>query len=162
VAASEVRETTGFLIWPAAQVWVGAETVTSLIEAHGVAPDVMVIPTWQGVPGWPILLPSGALDGLADLPGELPLGDAVARLGGAGLGAWPVSLGDPGTVLDVTTPRDQLPAYAGPPAPVSGRAHEWGDAIEAAEHAGAGAGPAPVPWRAAPAETDTANEAEKT
>jgi CTP:molybdopterin cytidylyltransferase MocA len=160
VAASEVRETTAFLAWPAAQVWVGAETVTSLIEAHGVAPDVMVVPTWQNDPGWPILLPATALDGLGQLPGTLPVGDAVAQLGSAGLGAWPVGLGDPGTVLDAATPRDQLPEYSGPPAPVSGRAHEWGDAVEAAENTDADVGPSPVPWRTSPAETATETDAE--
>ena len=38
-ALAEVGDTTGFLLWPARMTWVGAETVTSLIEAHGVNRD---------------------------------------------------------------------------------------------------------------------------
>ena len=35
VALDEVRDTSGALIWPARMAWVGPETVTSMIEAHG-------------------------------------------------------------------------------------------------------------------------------
>ena len=35
LALAEVRETSAVLIWPARMTWVGPETVTSLIEAHG-------------------------------------------------------------------------------------------------------------------------------
>ena len=34
-ALAEVHDTTAVLIWPARMTWVGPETITSLIEAHG-------------------------------------------------------------------------------------------------------------------------------
>jgi hypothetical protein len=37
-----------------------------------------------------------------------------------------LDLGDPGTVHDATTPRDQLPPYEGPTSPPAGHTHEWG------------------------------------
>src|SRR5262245_43348142 len=52
VAAGEVRDVTGVLIWPARMVWVGPETVTSLIEAHGIASDDVLRPDYEGDPGW--------------------------------------------------------------------------------------------------------------
>ena len=44
VARGEVRDLTGVLIWPARLVWVGPETVTSLIEAHGTAQGAVLAP----------------------------------------------------------------------------------------------------------------------
>ena len=35
---AEVRDTTAVLLWPARMTWVGPETITSLIEAHGTGP----------------------------------------------------------------------------------------------------------------------------
>src|SRR4249920_558115 len=56
LAADEVHDLTAVLLWPARMIWVGPETVTSLIEAHGTARDTMLRPAWHGEPGWPVLL----------------------------------------------------------------------------------------------------------
>jgi hypothetical protein len=37
-----------------------------------------------------------------------------------------IELGDPGIVLGLDTPRDELPAFDGPPEPPAGHRHEWG------------------------------------
>ena len=58
VATSEVRDLTGALIWPARMVWVGPETVTSLIEAHGTAGSDVLRPDYDGEAGWPVLVPA--------------------------------------------------------------------------------------------------------
>jgi CTP:molybdopterin cytidylyltransferase MocA len=57
VATGLVRETDAALIWPARLCWVGPETVTSLIEAHGTAPLAVLRPAYRDEPGWPLLLP---------------------------------------------------------------------------------------------------------
>jgi GT2 family glycosyltransferase len=58
VALGEVHETTAVLIWPARMTWVGPETITSLIEAHGTDEEALLRPAWHDDPGWPVLLPS--------------------------------------------------------------------------------------------------------
>ena len=58
LALAEVRETSAVLIWPARMTWVGPETVTSLIEAHGTDAATILRPAWDGTPGWPVLVPS--------------------------------------------------------------------------------------------------------
>src|SRR6476661_3552194 len=47
VAMAEVRDITGALIWPARMVWVGPETITSLIEAHGTAAGTVLRPDYD-------------------------------------------------------------------------------------------------------------------
>jgi hypothetical protein len=37
-----------------------------------------------------------------------------------------IDLGDPGTVIDGATRREDLPAYEGPADPSGGRSNEWG------------------------------------
>ena len=49
-------------------------------------------------------------------------------LAAAGAELVAVDTGDPGTTHDLSTPFDQLPAYAGPPEPVAGNPPEWGAA----------------------------------
>ncbi len=44
LALGEVRDTAAVLIWPARMTWVGPETVTSLIEAHGTDVDAILRP----------------------------------------------------------------------------------------------------------------------
>lgn len=126
VALQEVRDTSGALIWPARMVWVGPETVTSLIEAHGPNGDALLSPTYDDAAGWPVLLPLEALPALravgADrmpsvIPGELVAGGVPQRL---------IALGDPGTTIDRDTPRSELPPYTGPSEPAGGHVHEWG------------------------------------
>jgi CTP:molybdopterin cytidylyltransferase MocA len=147
VAAAEVNGTDGVLVWPSGHVWVDAETVTSLIEAHGLATDRVVIPTWSDRPGWPVLIPAAALEVLRALPPTTAVIRAFAELAGAGFGSWPVNLGDPGAVLDASTSRDALPAYEGPPEPVrGGGAREWGAAVADEPEDTPLAGPALAPY----------------
>ena len=128
LAAAEVGDLTGALLWPARMVWVGPETITSLIEAHGVARDTMLRPTWQGEPGWPVLLPLSGLDALRSVPPDIMPPDIVERLA-ATLPTRDVDLGDPGVTHDVDTPFEALPAYDGPPDPPAGHTHEWGEDV---------------------------------
>src|SRR5258708_16889280 len=55
VARAEIVETDAVLLWPARMTWVGPETVTSMIELHGTAPGVLLRPTCQADPAWPVL-----------------------------------------------------------------------------------------------------------
>lgn len=133
LARAEVRETTGVLLWPARMVWVGAETVTSLIEAHGPDPGSVLLPAWQGESGWPVLVPLEHLDALRQVaPTLMPL-DVIHAL----VQAVPnraVEMGDPGVLYDADTPISELPRYEGPPEPPAGHAHEWGaDVVAEAE-----------------------------
>jgi CTP:molybdopterin cytidylyltransferase MocA len=137
-ARREVDGTDAALLWPGTFVHLDAETVTSLIEAHGVDPGTALVPTYDGTPGWPLLLPtahaaaaSTSAGSLADLPGALRAAGVPTRL---------VELGDPGITHDLATPPDDLPAFAGPPEPVGGAAHDWGERIPAADPS-----PAPPP-----------------
>jgi len=128
LAAAEVRDLTAVLLWPARMVWVGPETVTSLIEAHGVARDAILRPTWHGEPGWPVLLPVTAIEALRATPPDVMPPAVVDRLA-ALLPTREVELGDPGVTHDVDTAQDDLPAYEGPPDPPAGHTHEWGDDV---------------------------------
>lgn len=146
VAIATIRETDGAILWPARMAWVGAETVTSLIEAHGIRPEALVSPTWEGQRGWPVLLPAAALGLLRDeTPDRMPdeiVGDLVA----AGLPDLRLDLGDPGAVLDASVPREDLPPYQGPAAPVSGLVHEWGAPIADEADDAPLSGPALAPY----------------
>jgi CTP:molybdopterin cytidylyltransferase MocA len=130
VALAEVGDTTGCLIWPARMTWVGAETVTSLIEAHGVQRATVLRPAWHGEPGWPVLVPVVHLDTLRGIaPNRMPpeiIDDLTATVP-----SRVVDLGDPGVVHDVDTPREDLPAYEGPSDPPAGHTHEWGSDVVA-------------------------------
>ncbi len=130
VAAAEVRDLTAALIWPAKMVWVGPETVTSLIEAHGVNPGVMLRPAWHGDPGWPVLLPLVHLDALAALPPGLMPPTVIETLA-ATIPTQVIDLGDPGVTHDVDTALAELPAYEGPPDPPGRQNHEWGEDVAA-------------------------------
>jgi CTP:molybdopterin cytidylyltransferase MocA len=148
LARDEVHETTAVLLWPARMTWVGPETVTSLIEAHGMDPETMLRPAWQGVAGWPVLLPTAALDHLrAVRPEKMPpeVIEEVATYVPTRL----VDLGDPGVQYDADTPVGELPPYEGPPEPPGGHTHEWGDDVARRgvdeEVPGEGRGLAPLP-----------------
>jgi CTP:molybdopterin cytidylyltransferase MocA len=151
VALGEVRETTAALIWPARMTWVGPETVTSMIEAHGVA-DGMLLPTFEGEAGWPVLLPVAALDALRGVGSDRMPPDVVGDLRAAGIVASELDLGDPGTTHDRSTARIDLPPYVGPSGPAGGHVHEWGAGLAEAED-GPLEGPALAPY--APAGIDT-------
>jgi len=130
VAMAEVADTTAVLLWPAHMTWVGPETITSLIEAHGTARDSLLRPTWHGDPGWPVLLPTSqvaALRGVA--PDRMP-SDVIEDLASV-VPVRLVEVGDPGVVFDVETDPADLPAYEGPPDPPAGHTHEWGEGVTA-------------------------------
>ena len=130
LALAEVRDTTAVLLWPARLTWVGPETITTLIEAHGLDHATVLRPAWQGEPGWPVLLPTAHLPALrAIAPDRMPP-DIIANLV-ATLPSRIVDVGDPGVTHDADTDRDALPAYEGPPDPPGGRSHEWGADVAA-------------------------------
>lgn len=130
LAMAEVRDTTAVLLWPARMTWVGPETVTSLIEAHGLDGETLLRPAWLGEPGWPILLPTARLAALvAVAPTRMPP-DVIEDLAAA-IPSRIVDLGDPGVTHDVDTARGDLPAYEGPPDPPAGHTHEWGADVAA-------------------------------
>ena len=128
-AVSLVAETDAALVWPARMAWVDAETVTSLIAAHGDDRLTVLRPAWGGEAGWPILLPLAHLDAFASLAPDRMPDDLFADLAASGVPFRAVETGDPGTVHDVSTPRADLPPYDGPPEPADAHAHEWGAAI---------------------------------
>jgi CTP:molybdopterin cytidylyltransferase MocA len=147
LATAEVTDTTAVLLWPARMAWVGPETITSLIEAHGTDPATLLRPGWDGEAGWPVLLPLTALDHLRAVEADVmppAIVDELTRH----LPARVVDVGDPGTHFDVETPYADLPPYEGPPQPPAGHTHEWGDGVEAGvdeDVPGEGRGLAPYP-----------------
>ncbi|HET7030944.1 MAG TPA: NTP transferase domain-containing protein [Candidatus Limnocylindrales bacterium] len=152
VAAAEVHELTGALIWPARLTWVGPETVTSLIEAHGVAPGRILTPTFEGETGWPALLPIAALDALRAVATDRMPADVMADLAAAGVAMTALDLGDPGSTHDRSTARRDLPPYVGPSGPAGGHVHEWGAAMAETED-GPLEGPSLAPYAPAGIET---------
>jgi CTP:molybdopterin cytidylyltransferase MocA len=126
VAQAGIVETDAVLLWPARLAWVGPETVTSLIERHGPDHDAILRPTWEGEPGWPILVPTAALAALRSVASDRMPADIIADLAAAGTPVVDVPLGDPGVALDIGTARIDLPAYIGPIEPSAGHVHEWG------------------------------------
>lgn len=129
LALAEVRETSGFLVWPARMTWVGPETVTSLIETHGVAPGDVLRPAWDGTPGWPVLIPAASIGAIRGVAADRLPPDIIETLVATAPSRL-VEVGDPGVVLDADTPFNDLPPYDGPPDPPAGHTHEWGDGFE--------------------------------
>jgi CTP:molybdopterin cytidylyltransferase MocA len=125
LACAEVEATQAALLWPAQMGWLDAETVTSLIEAHGPDRDAVLRPAFRGVPGWPLLVPVGRLPALRTLAATLGP-EAVSEALDAMPPSRVVELGDPGIVLGLDTPRADLPPFEGPPEPAADRRHEWG------------------------------------
>ena len=130
LAMAEVRDTTAVLLWPARMTWVGPETITSLIEAHGTDPDTMLRPAWHGDPGWPVLVPTAHLAILRSVAADRMPPEVVEDLAAA-IASRIVEVGDPGVVHDVDTAPADLPAYEGPPDPPAGHTHEWGTDVTA-------------------------------
>jgi CTP:molybdopterin cytidylyltransferase MocA len=157
LARQEVSDISGVLLWPGRMTWVGPESITSLIEAHGVQAASMLRPGWHGEAGWPVLLPMASLDHLrAVAPDRMPpdVIDEVSRH----VAMRVIEVGDPGVTMDVDTPFGDLPPYEGPPDPPGGHTHEWGEAV--AERGvdedvpGEGRGLAPYPQAADDAAVD--------
>jgi CTP:molybdopterin cytidylyltransferase MocA len=149
VAIGEVVETDAVLIWPARMTWVGPETVTSLIELHGTAPDRLLRPTWEGDTGWPVLVPVAALEALRSSPSDRMPPAIVDGLLAAGVPHRAVDLGDPGVTYDRDTAPADLPAYIGPEEPIAGHVHEWGAQAADAADEGPLEGPALAPYEPA-------------
>jgi CTP:molybdopterin cytidylyltransferase MocA len=152
VAAAEVRDVDAALIWPARMVWVSPETVTSLIEAHGVDLQTMLRPAYEGEPGWPVLIPSARAALLADVaPDRMP--DMILDdLRAAGLPVRAIELGDPGVIHDAGVTRADLPPYLGPSEPAARHTHEWGAAAADDPDESPIEGPALAPYEQAEAE----------
>ncbi len=152
VALAEVGDTDAFLLWPARLAWVGPETVTSLIELHGTEAGSLLRPTWDGEPGWPVVLPALDLAALRVVaPDRMPpsiLDDLIS----GGIADYQVDLGDPGVAIDVAVARHDLPPYLGPLEPAAGHTHEWGAAQAEASDDGPLEGPSLAPY--APAGAD--------
>lgn len=152
VAAATVRDVDAALLWPARMVWVGPETVTSLIEAHGIERSKLLRPSYEGEAGWPVLLPRERASILASVPpGRMP-DEIVADLVAAGVPSRSIELGDPGVIHDASVPRSDLPAYSGPLEPAAPHSHEWGAALADNADDSPLEGPALAPYGQAAAE----------
>jgi hypothetical protein len=144
-AAGDVRDTTAVLLWPARMIWVGAETVTSLIEAHGTDPESALRPSWRDEAGWPALVPLSRLDQLRLVSPSLGPNEAIDAFCGS-VPSRTIELGDPGVVFDADTAEADLPPYEGPSVPAGGHVHEWGEDVEGiVDTRGEGRGLAPYP-----------------
>jgi CTP:molybdopterin cytidylyltransferase MocA len=155
VAATEVQGTDGAIVWPARMTWVGPETITSLIEAHGTNPDSIVQPAFEAEPGWPILFPVDRLDDMRAIAADRMPDEVFADLDRTGIPRLTLDLGDPGTAHDRDTPRSSLPPYVGPGEPAGGHVHEWGAVVADTPDDAPLEGPALAPYGQA-AEGDTA------
>jgi CTP:molybdopterin cytidylyltransferase MocA len=123
-----VTETEAALVFPARLAWVDAETVTTLIAAHGSDREAVIRPAWNGTLGWPALVPVRRLDALRKLATDRMPDELLEDLEATGLPVTRVESGDPGVIHDVSTARADLPPYDGPPEPADAHAHEWGAA----------------------------------
>lgn len=146
VAQGIVHGVDGALVWPARMGWVGPETVTSMIEAHGMQPGTVLRPAYQGEAGWPVLLPPDGVAALASVARDRMPEDIVADVIASGVPSATLDLGDPGTTIDGTTPSSELPPYLGPPEPPAQHRHEWGSAISDAPEDSPLEGPALAPY----------------
>jgi CTP:molybdopterin cytidylyltransferase MocA len=126
VAAAEIHETTGAFVWPARLTWVGPETVTSMIEAHGLEPDAILRPAYDGAAGFPALVPMSAVDRLSGVGANRMPDEVIDDLVAGGLAIHDLELGDPGTIHDRGTAPKDLPPYVGPSEPPRAHTHEWG------------------------------------
>lgn len=124
-AIAEVGDTDAVLIWPGRMAWVDPETVTSLLERHGIDAGAVLRPSFGDV-GWPVLLPLAHVDLLARSGPERSPEDLLSDLEALGVPLRPLELGDPGTVHDSATPLDRQPTYEGPTRPAGGPPPEWG------------------------------------
>lgn len=154
LARERVTETDAVIVWPGRLAWVDAETITTLIEAHGAHRDALLRPRYETELGWPALVPVAHLAALAALAADhMPdvlLDDLVA----GGVPLVPIDTGDPGTHFDLSTPMDQMPDYQGPPEPANGPAPEWGSAAAETPDDAPLEGPALAPYGQATDEGD--------
>jgi CTP:molybdopterin cytidylyltransferase MocA len=154
IASGRVTETEAALVWPGRMVWVDAETVTTLIEAHGADRSALLRPIYNGEVGWPVLLPLELLPSLEAQATDRMPDDLFDDLVAAGAQTRTIDTGDPGVIHDLEIAIGDLPAYGGPPEPVAGPPPEWG--AEAADTADDSplAGPALAPYGQAGEESE--------
>jgi CTP:molybdopterin cytidylyltransferase MocA len=152
VARDTVRDVDAALIWPARMGWVSPETITSMIEAHGIERGALLRPTFEDEDGWPVLIPTAHVAKLDRVAQDRFPDDIVADVIAAGAPVRSIPLGDPGTTHDGTIPRDQLPPYSGPTEPAAPHTHEWGAALADATDESPLEGPALAPYGQAAAE----------
>ncbi len=122
-----VTDTDAALVWPARLAWVDAETVTTLIAAHGQDRSTVIRAAYRGEPGFPVLLPMAHLEAFRGLSPDRMPSDLFADLEAAGVPFRIVETGDPGVTHDVSTAHTDLPPYDGPPEPTE--TPEWGSAV---------------------------------
>lgn len=146
VARGLVTELGGALVWPAGMSWVSPETITSMIEAHGVDRGTLLRPAFDGEDGWPVLIPTRHAGALASVAPERMPDEIIADVIASGVAARSLDLGDPGTTHPGSVPRDQLPAYTGPSEPAAPHSHEWGAALADAAEDSPLEGPALAPY----------------
>ena len=145
VATGLVHETGAALIWPARMTWVDAETVTTLIEAHGADGDSLLRPGHADEPGWPILLPVAGMKELAAVAPDRMPPQIVEELSSR-MPVRVVEVGDPGVIHDRSVSYTELPPYIGPPGPGTDHAHEWGAVVAEGPDEGPLEGPALAPF----------------
>ena len=146
VGADAVTETDAAFIWPGRMVWVDAETVTTMIEAHGAQREALLRPAYEGEPGWPVLLPMTLMDRFETQAADLMPDELVDGMLAGGATISLLDLGDPGTTHDLSTAIDDLPPYDGPAEPGAGPAPEWGAAAADASDEGPLKGPSLAPY----------------
>jgi CTP:molybdopterin cytidylyltransferase MocA len=154
VAAAHVTETDAAFIWPGRLVWADAETVTTLIEAHGARRESILRPRYGDEEGWPTLVPMSALPVLRSQAANLMPDEILAATAAAGIKLESIDMGDPGVNHDIDTPFDQLPAYQGPAEPGAGMPPEWGAAAAEMPDDAPLEGPALAPYSQANEEGD--------
>ena len=154
VAAQHVTETDAALIWPGRMAWVDAETVTTLIEAHGPRREAILRPTYGDQTGWPALVPLAFLPALEGLGADRMPDQLLDDLVDEGAELTTLDTGDPGVAIDIATSIDALPPYQGPPEPGGGPAPEWGAAAAEMPDDSPLEGPALAPYAQASEEGD--------
>lgn len=152
VATAEVRDVDGAFIWPARSVWVSPETITSLIEAHGVDRTTILRPAYEGEAGWPVLIPTEAAPLFSTIAADRMPDLILDDLAAAGMSVRAIELGDPGATHDAGVARADLPPYLGPSEPATLHRHEWGAATADDPEESPLEGPALAPYEQADAE----------
>jgi CTP:molybdopterin cytidylyltransferase MocA len=149
VAQGIVKGVDGAFVWPVRMGWVSPETITSMIEAHGVRPGTVLLPTFEGEAGWPALLPLEGVAALASVPPDRMPPDIIADVVASGVPSATIDVGDPGTTIDGSTPSSELPPYVGPTEPAAHHEHEWGSEITDTPEETPLEGPALAPYEQA-------------
>jgi CTP:molybdopterin cytidylyltransferase MocA len=153
IAAAHVTETDAAFVWPGRMVWADAETVTTLIEAHGARRESILRPRYGNEPGWPALVPMSALPALRNQAINLMPDEILAATSAGGVALELIDTGDPGVTHDISTALDALPDYQGPAEPGAGTPPEWGAAAADMPDDAPLEGPALAPYPQANEET---------